>query len=487
MLFYSVKFWALLALFLLLYYLLPQKFKKVPILAFNAIFYISFGVKPALLVGASTIAVYVIGRCISKFRCKKVLLIIAIFLTVGLLAVLKYSNFMIGTINSITSLMGNGLAVHTFSMLLPIGLSFYTFQALGYLIDVYRGKYEAEKNYLNLVVFLTFFPTILSGPILRYNDFKPQFDKKITFNYNTSRDGLLLFGFGLFQKLVVADRIGILVDAAYNNYMSYKGFLVVIVAVFYSLQIYFDFAGYSSMAIGLAKIMNISIKENFNTPYFSQSIAEFWRRWHISLSSWLKDYVYIPLGGNRKGKLRKLLNILLVFLVSGIWHGADWSFVVWGGIHGVYQIIQNLDEPVKVKIAGFLKIDLSRRAIKVTSMAWNFLLVSYAWIFFRADSIGQAVRFISNTFKSFNLWIFFDGSMYSLGLSQPELHVLMVSLLVMFICDVYKYRGKDVIKAVNGQQTVFRWLVYLVLIFAILVYGIYGVNYNANNFIYFNF
>ena len=487
MLFYSIKFWVLFILLLALYYLLPQRLKKLPLLVFDLVFYLSFGLKGALLVVALTLATYGLGLGLTSCRRKKLLLTAAVVLLAGVLAVLKYSNFALSTVSAVARLLGVDAAERSFSLLLPVGLSFYTFQALGYLIDVYRGKYEAEKNIVTLAVFLTFFPTILSGPILRYDDFRPELEKKIVPSYDEIRDGLLLFGLGLFQKLVVADRIGVIVDTAYADYTSYRGFFVIIIAAFYSLQIYFDFAGYSSMAIGLAKMMNISVKENFNTPYLSRSIAEFWRRWHISLSSWLKDYIYIPLGGNRKGARRKLLNLLVVFLISGIWHGADWSFVVWGGIHGVYQVVQTLDRPLKLKLAGRLKIDLSRKIMKVVAVAWNFLLVSYAWIFFRAESVRQAVSFILNTFKSFNAWVFFDGSMYLCGLSQPELHVLMVSLLLMFLCDLCKYRGIDIVKTVNSQQLVFRWLIYYALIFSILVFGVYGVEYNANNFIYFNF
>lgn len=349
MLFYSIKFWCCFAALLLVYYLLPKKINKVALLAFNVLFYAFFGIKPAVLIFGISILVYFIALGIEKsgdnesgkdnqHGSRKLLFVISLLITIGTLVILKYSTFIATTIAAFTA-GGEGVSDNSIfsKLILPIGLSFYTFQATGYLIDVYKGKYVAERNPINLLIFLTFFPTIISGPILRYNDIKPQIDNAPEFNYKRFKDGLLLFGIGLFQKMVIADRIGILVDQAYSNHMAYKGFLVVLVAAFYSLQIYFDFAGYSNMAIGISRIIGIEVKENFNTPYFSMSIAEFWRRWHISLSSWLRDYIYIPLGGNRKGQARKFLNIMIVFLVSGIWHGADWSFVVWGGATEHYK------------------------------------------------------------------------------------------------------------------------------------------------------
>ncbi len=486
MLFYSIEFWCYFVALLLIYFLSPLRIKKIVLLSFNLFFYASFGIKPAILILLISIVIHFIALGF-RHRKRTILLIISLIISIGTLVVLKYSGFIVGSVSVLTGGTVVSESRIITKLVLPVGLSFYTFQAMGYLLDVYQGKYEAERNLFKTLAFLTFFPTIISGPILRYNDIKPQFDAPIAFNYKSFRDGILMFGVGLFQKMVIADRIGIVVDQAYDNHMAYKGFFVVLIAAYYALQIYFDFAGYSYMAIGISRMIGIEIKDNFNTPYFSMSIAEFWRRWHISLSSWLRDYLYIPLGGNRKGKVRKFLNIMIVFLVSGIWHGADWSFVLWGGMHGALQIIQALVMKPKKFIIEKLKIDTERTATKCVCIVWNFILISYAWIFFRADNIKQALQFIKNTFKEFNLWIFFDGSIYTLGLDQKEMHVLMLSLLIMLVLDVLKYKGQDIIVMINRQQMVIRWLIYLVVIFSVLIYGIYGTSYNASNFIYMSF
>lgn len=475
------------AILLLVYYIVSIRTRKYLLLMANILFYLSFGVNATILIGLSVIVVYFLGVFLDIRKDKKKLLVLSLVLMIGVLGVLKYSALIVSTLNFMIRLIGFTREINNVSLILPIGLSFYTFQATGYLIDVYRGSIKVERNFIKLAAFLTFFPSILSGPILRAEDILPQIEKKSEIDYGKIKNGLLLFGYGVFQKLVVADRIGIIVDQAYGNYMAYKGFLVAIIAVLYSLQIYFDFAGYSNMAIGISGMLNISIKANFNTPYFSQSITEFWRRWHISLSSWLRDYIYIPLGGNRKGHFRKLVNIMIVFFVSGLWHGAAWRFVLWGCIHGLFQIVENLFQKPKEKLAMILHIDLNRKATKLISVVCTFFWVSLAWIFFRSEGIHQAIRFIANAFKEFNIWIFFDGTIYNIGLSQKEMLVLLVSLLICFVISICHYRGLNLIKIINGQQMFIRWIVYLLLIFAILIYGIYGSNYNASDFIYFKF
>lgn len=281
------------------------------------------------------------------------------------------------------------------SILLPVGISFYLFMSMGYVVDVYRGTIPAEKNLIPYALFVSFFLTILSGPIERAGNmlvqFKTDFLKNIMFDAVRIRDGFVRMLWGYFMKLVLADRIAILVDQVYASPEKYGGAIVAAASILYTLQIYCDFAGYSNIAIGVAQTLGIKVMDNFRSPYLADSISDFWRRWHISLSSWFRDYVYIPLGGNRKGKIRKYLNIMIVFLLSGLWHGAGWTFVLWGGLHGLYQVVGALLKPVKKKLTALLGVENNSISIRLVKIGATFFLVNSAWILFRAHQIQQSV------------------------------------------------------------------------------------------------
>ncbi len=369
------------------------------------------------------------------------------------------------------------------SIIGAIGISFYMLKTIGYLVDVYKGSIRPEKNFVMFALFVSFFPQVVSGPIDRAGNLLPQFVYPVTVDFDRLREGLLQMLWGYILKLVLADRLAIFVGAVFDAPGSYPGTVVFIATVFYTFEIYCDFAGYSNIAIGAAKILGIDVKKNFDVPYLAASIPEFWRRWHISLSSWLRDYVYIPLGGNRKGTARKYLNILIVFAVSGIWHGSGLTFLVWGMLHGFYQVIGYLLKPLRDRGAALFGIErssFSHRAIKVIV---TFMLVNIAWVFFRADSLETALVVLRRSLE-FTPWAIFDGSIFAPGLNYRNLCLLAMGLLVMAVVDIFEYRGVDIFGRVIAQGIWLRWLVAIGGVLLVLICGIWGPGYDAASFIY---
>lgn len=324
------------------------------------------------------------------------------FALLGLLPLLvfKYYNFLNDSITSVLESVGLHFALPGLNWAIPVGISFFTFQAVGYLLDVYHKRVPAEKNFLDYALFVSFFPQVTSGPISTAKDLMPQFKTPHAFKYEKGRDGLKMLLWGMFLKLALADRIGIYVDTVYTNYIHYSGAVCFFASIMYTIQIYCDFAGYSLMAIGIAKTLGFDLINNFDRPYFAASVTEFWKRWHISLTRWLTTHVYINLGGNRCSKFRQYLNIMITFLVSGLWHGANWTFIIWGALHGLFQIVE------KALMGDKLKAELKQGSAKMTAMRLvrifvTFNLVSLAWIFFRMPSVGQSTEFIAHIFTDF--------------------------------------------------------------------------------------
>lgn len=373
-------------------------------------------------------------------------------------------------------------------ILLPVGISFYTLQALGYLIDVYRGEIYAEKNFLKYALFVSFFPQLVAGPIERSKHLLSQLHEPHSFQYDNIRKGILLVLYGLFLKMVIADRAAIFVDTVYGDSALYPGFYIVVASCFFAMQIYCDFYGYSTIARGSALIMGIQLTDNFKAPYYSKDIKEFWRRWHISLSGWFRDYLYIPLGGNKKGTIRKETNRLIVFAVSGLWHGASLAFMFWGILNGVYQVLEDVATRIKqVVISGVDEAESNRFSRRLCQTIFSFILVTFAWLFFRAGELDVAMETLANMFSVFNPGIFFDGSLYELGLDRKGINVLLASIIVLFIVDYHKYQERDLIEFVLKQGYWFRYLIYAALFFTILIFGCYGETYNSQQFIYFQF
>jgi len=448
--------------------------------------------KYAFLIALSTVITYISGLFMEKyFFRKKLILIFSLVSNLGILFVFKYYQFLLQNINHFRDIIGIAPTEKSLDLLLPVGISFYTFQALGYSIDVYRGDVKAEKNLLKYALFVSFFPQLVAGPIERSKNLLTQVNCVEYFrlwNYERITNGAVIMLWGFFQKMVIADRAAILVDKVYGEYWIYGTIELIFATILFAFQIYCDFSGYSMIAVGAARIMGFELMENFNAPYYSKSIKEFWRRWHISLSSWFRDYIYIPLGGNRVSRLKGYGNLMVTFLISGLWHGANWSYVAWGGVHGVYQIVGSLVAPIRDRLESRLSVKKESMSYKLGQVIVTFILVDFAWIFFRADRFLDSISIISQIFTRWNPWILFDGSLYSLGLDIAEMHILVVSILMLLLVDMVRYRtGKIITEYLKEQCLWFRWLTIIALFWGVTIYGVYGSGFSAVSFIYFQF
>lgn len=348
-------------------------------------------------------------------------------------------------------------------------------------MDVYQGKIKPEKNLGKYALYLSFFPQIVSGPIERSNNFLPQLEKGYSFNYDKVKEGGWLFVWGLLKKIVIADRLALLVNQIFDNVSDYSTVYYLVAIIFFTFQIYFDFAGYSDMAIGCTKMLGMSSIINFNRPYFAKSIGEFWRRWHISLSTWFRDYLYIPLGGNRVTKKRWMLNMMIVFVVSGLWHGANWTFCIWGALHGIYQIIGRITREKRDKLIKILHIDKEKILYKILAVTVTFLLVAYAWMFFRANSIEDAIHIT----KAIFIWDFSVWDISLLGMQKQDLIFSLIILLCYFILEFLQHKV-SLWDKLQEQILPVRWSIYLIMLFVCIMFGIYG-DLSSNTFVYFQF
>lgn len=490
--FLSIYFLFFLLVTLVGYYCVPNKYKHVFIFAVNILFYLTWITDVKYLFSLiSVIIITYFGPLwmhkVDKKKRKKILCC-GILIIVGALVYFKYTPFLVENWNELLKLTRSSFTKVHVDIIMPLGVSFYTFQALSYYIDVYKEKIPVEKNFILYASYVSFFPTITSGPIERPQNLLYQLKKGENFSKINIKSGLVIFLWGAFVKLVISDRLAVLVNTVFADYKIYGGMILLLVAFAYALQIYCDFSSYSLMAVGIGKLFGLNIVENFNVPYFSQTIQEFWRRWHISLSTWFRDYVYIPLGGNRCSIGRKNLNLFLTFLVSGIWHGANWTFIVWGAIHGIYQIVGNLTKEFRNKFYNYLNINKSCFSFKFGRCAVTFVLVTFAWIFFRAPSFGEAIGYIQRIFISPQPWELFDLSIYELGLSVLQMNILVMALLLLFFIDYLKYKyNKNIDQLLVTQNIWFQYLFIVGLFFFVFVFGMYGPAYNAQEFIYFQF
>ena len=490
MLFNSLEFLIFFPVVTLVYFLIPHRVRYLWLLGASYYFYMCWNPEYALLMATSTLITYLSGIFISKGKTelsRKITVGVSFTLNLAILFYFKYFYFTVDNINMVRQVFNLPALVPKFDVILPVGISFYTFQALSYTVDIYRKELEPEKNFFKYALFVSFFPQLVAGPIERSKNLVSQISERHYFNYDRVRHGLLVMLWGFFQKLVIADRAAILVNTVYNGAENYGGIMLVIATVCFALQIYCDFASYSLIAKGAAEVMGFKLMDNFAQPYLSESIAEFWRRWHISLSSWFKDYLYIPLGGNRKGTFRKYFNLMVVFLVSGLWHGASWNFVVWGFIHGVYQIVGGITDNSRRLVCELCKIDRKTAQYRWFRRVITFVLVCFAWIFFRSDSLGQSIYIIKKIFTDFAPWSVFDGGIASMGLDIPNIAVLLFAVMVQFFISLSEHRGQAVFEKVEKMHLLARWPVYLTLLFAVLIFGIYGPGFEQSQFIYFQF
>ena len=490
MLFNSIDFLIFFPIVILIYFLIPKKIKYLWLLGASYYFYMCWNAKYALLILTSTVITYLSGLLIEKANTQKIkkLVVAGSFVAnLGILFYFKYINFALNIVSGVLSKVNIQIDIPAFDILLPVGISFYTFQALSYTMDVYRKEIYAEKNFFRYALFVSFFPQLVAGPIERSKNLLTQLSTPKPFEFVRAREGFLLMLWGYFLKVVLADRIAVFVDTVYGDYGNYGGIYLVVASILFAIQIYCDFAGYSTVAVGAAKILGIQLMENFNAPYLSTSVADFWRKWHISLTSWFRDYLYIPLGGSRKGKIRKYINEMIVFLVSGLWHGAQFSFVAWGGLNGLYQVVGEALKPFRDWLVEKLHLNRASLGHKLIHMAGTFALVDFAWIFFRANSFSDAIAIIKSMLTTNNLWVLFDNSLYGCGLNEKNFHFMLLAICILIFADICKHKGINIIKLAMEQDYWFRWLFVSLVIAFILTFGIWGPGYDAGNFIYFQF
>ncbi len=474
MLFNSLHFAFFFIVTTIIYFLLPHKYRWLFLLAISCYFYMVF-VPVYILILAFTILVdYAAGILIEKNPAhKKGLLALSIVVNVSFLCFFKYFNFLNGNLTALLGTFAAKNPIPALNILLPIGLSFHTFQAMSYTIEVYRGNQKAEKHLGIYALYVMFYPQLVAGPIERPQNMIHQFYQKIDFDYDRVVSGLKLILWGLFKKVVIADRLSLYVDAIYNNPTHHSGISSIVATIFFTFQIYCDFSGYSGIAIGTARVLGIDLMENFRRPYLAASIREFWGRWHISLSTWFRDYLYIPIGGSRVNVGKHVRNLFIVFIISGLWHGANWTFIIWGALHGTYQVIE------LVLNKYILKKDPKQPPKKGIATLPNFIitfiLVAIAWVFFRANNVTDAFTIMRNIFtlKPGPLFIgFAAGFVYSI--------LLIVFLVVSEINQEYFQNRYSLI---YNRMPAIRYTGYVLLIVTMLMVGVF----NGGQFIYFQF
>lgn len=482
MLFNSIQFLIFFPAVTLLYFLFPQKQRWFLLLLASCLFYMAFIPQYILIIFTLIIIDYTSGIFIEKSTGvrKRNFLIISILANIGMLSFFKYFNFLGTNFNYLSSLLGNHITIPYLSLILPLGLSFHVFQSLSYTIEVFKGKQKAEKNLGIYALYVLFYPQLVAGPIERPQNLLHQFYKHHSFEEKRVSNGLKLMLWGLFKKIVIADRIALLVNPVYSAPSEYSGLTLLITTYLFAFQIYCDFSGYTDIAIGAAQVMGFKLMDNFNRPYFSKSIAEFWSRWHISLSSWFRDYLYIPLGGSRVSKLFWLRNILIVFLVSGLWHGADWKFVIWGVIHGALLIIGEVSKNLREKVKELLCLpEWFKNALSVFI---TFNLVSLAWIFFRANSLNDAFLILGRIFNDLiKLNLAGQAAVY---IRQHQGDFLIILAVIIFMELIHFLEQHNQMRAIfTNKPLLFRWSMYYLLIFAIIFLGVF----ENIKFIYFQF
>ena len=482
MLFNSMAYVAFFPIVTIIYYILPQKVRYIWLLIASYYFYMSWEAKYGILLFFTTFVTYIAGMIIHRVsdkKRKKIVLSISIVINLALLVYFKYINFLLVNINGVLSKIGKNKGIDYLNVILPVGISFFIFQAIGYVIDVYRNDIEPERNILRYALFVSFFPQLVAGPIERSKNLLHQLKSPSPLTGSRLREGLVMILYGIWMKVLIADNLATITNPIYGDYISYNGVMIALATMLFAIQIYCDFAGYTNIAIGSAKILGIDLMKNFAAPYCSLSVTEFWRRWHISLTSWFKDYLYIPLGGNRKGKIRKHINTFIVFLISGLWHGASWNYVVWGGLNGLIIIIESF---LKGKNKYLSKVD------RLVKMLITFVLFNVTLLFFRAPSLMQGIRMIMYSLQNVGLWKLFNESIIVNSFGSEQLMWVMLLAIGILICiDCIEYKTGDSLSYLFQQKEIYRWILYLFMIFTLVVYGAYGDGYEQTKFIYFQF
>ena len=479
MLFNSLDFAIFLPVVFLLYWFIADKNLKLQnflIVVSSYVFYGWWDWRFLSLILFSTLVDYSVGVGLSKhdnITKRRALLWISIIVNLGFLGLFKYYNFFLYNFVGAFSFFGIEINANSLNIILPVGISFYTFQTLSYTIDVYKRKLESTKNFIAFAAFVSFFPQLVAGPIERATNLLPQFYKNRTFDYKKAIDGLRQILWGLFKKIVIADNSAQIANEIFNNSGNYPGSTLVLGALFFAFQIYCDFSGYSDIAIGTSRLFGFDLKQNFSFPYFSRDIAEFWRRWHISLSTWFRDYLYIPLGGSRGGNLMKVRNTFIIFIVSGFWHGANWTFIIWGVLNAVYFLPLLLLKKNRINTSIVAKGSGLPTLKEFFQIVFTFSLTVFAWIFFRAENIGHAWSYLSTIFSK---------SLFTI----PHIFGMKIIMLLIIILVFVEWLGRESNFAIehlfNRFNRIVRWGFYLFIIVLIVLFKI-----DNQQFIYFQF
>lgn len=465
MLFASMTFlWVFLPILLIVYFLAKEKYRNIILLIFSLIFYSWGEPKYIFLMLISIFINYIFGLLIDKSQkvSKKIILIIAIVINLSLLAYFKYFNFIVSNLNNI--FVSNIFGAKEIA--LPIGISFYTFQIMSYIIDLYRGEIKVQKNPLKLALYISFFPQLIAGPIVKYHDIEEQINKREV-KISKFSEGVKRFAIGLSKKVLLANILALMADSAFNSNITELSMIHAWLGIIcYMLQIYYDFSGYSDMAIGLGKMFGFEFMENFNLPYISSSITEFWRRWHISLSTWFKEYLYIPLGGNRKGKIRTYINLSIVFLATGLWHGASWNFIFWGIFHGFFILIERIK----------LKEILDKNKFKIINHIYSLVVVMFGWIFFRADNMKNGIEYVKSMFSGR-----LADNLELLAIINNRLYVVL--LIAIIFCGPIQEISKKYVK--SGKEKSYKEPIIVGALMILCIMTLVSNTYNP--FIYFRF
>lgn len=485
MLFNSIEFAIFLPIVFILYWYVFNtnlKFQNVLVLGASYLFYGWWDWRFLSLIVFSTVIDYLVGRSLlsqKNTKKRKMLLWTSILVNLGFLGFFKYYNFFLDNFVEAFTLMGNPISGSSLNIILPVGISFYTFQTLSYTIDVYKGKLKPELDFVAFATFVSFFPQLVAGPIERATNLLPQFSIRRKFSYSKAIDGMRQILWGLFKKVVIADNCAELANMIFNNSENYSGSTLVLGALFFTFHIYGDFSGYSDIAIGTSRLFGFDLKRNFAFPYFSRDIAEFWRRWHISLSTWFRDYLYIPLGGSKGGLSMKIRNTFIIFIVSGFWHGANWTFIVWGALNALYFLPLLLSNNNRKNIEIVAKGKLLPSAYEFFAIVKTFLLTVFAWIFFRAENVGHAWQYIKGIFSSslFTVPEFDNYTFFKVGITSIS---LVFFLMIEWMGRENEYAIEGLRVKLNSQ--VYRWSFYVILWSVIFIFSS-----NEQEFIYFQF
>lgn len=489
MLFNSFDFIFFFPFVVLFYFILPHKVRWAFLLAASYYFYMCWEPFYAILIFISTAisfwAALKMQAALNEKR-KLFFLILSLVVSLGILFVFKYFNFSMSALAVMLNIFGFDFTVPSLKILLPVGISFYTFQTLSYSIDVYRGHKSVERHFGIFALYVSFFPQLVAGPIERSTNLLPQFHLKNKFDYFRVTNGLKLMLWGFFKKIVISDRLAIYVSEVYANPENYYGLAIVLATYFFAFQIYCDFSAYSDIAIGSSQVMGYTLMSNFNRPYFSKSVSEFWKRWHISLSTWFRDYLYIPLGGNRCDKKRWLTNLMIVFLVSGLWHGAGWTFVIWGALHGSYLVVEILTTSFRRHCIDKTGIANNHSLLRLIKVIITFHLVCFAWIFFRANTLTDAIFMLKQIVLNFipSLQIMeIIRSVTHVALGAHGLIIAFGLIGLMEIIHLIQRKG-SIRQMISEKPLIVRWLVYYAAIFGIIFLGVID---SPFEFIYFQF